>query len=473
MSTLPSDTTPFEVFTGGRKPDLSHLRVWGCDCYVAIPDEIWGKAGAKRFRAIFVGYKEHRIGWHVRDLKGKYSFSNDIIFHENLSARLASGVPRSVDSAPALDSVSPSSPTVRTLNHPCIQTSMGQVYDNAVALKHSRNEEWRCKHLLKLDGVVRDEMNGGVSHGGVSVDDVVNGGASSSLASCGGVTDLTYGIADLSPYLDAIEFFISFLDSSSFPNPIITNSLLEFEEDSIFSFALLDPFAFKTFTPPFSKPFDLSKPPSSYAEAIAHPDAPVWHSAIDQERNSLAEMGAFEKVELPKGERTISLKWVYDIKTDADGNCIHGKEKAHLVAQGFNQCPGQYDETYTPIAKLASIRILLAWAAVQDLEIFQFDCKTAFLHAKIRHPLYAHPFPGYPITTPGLSLRILVALYGLQQSAYEFYMLIMSLLLECGMVHCEIDHGVFFGEWTSSPNPSIVMPSDGSPLVLYIPLHSV
>ena len=47
----------------------------------------------------------------------------------------------------------------------------------------------------------------------------------------------------------------------------------------------------------------------------------------------------------------------------------------------------------------------------------------------------------------------------------------MSLLLECGMVRCEIDHGIFFGEWTSSPHPSIAMPSDGSPLVLYIPLH--
>ena len=115
-------------------------------------------------------------------------------------------------------------------------------------------------------------------------------------------------------------------------------------------------------------------------------------------------MGAFEEVELPKGEKTIGLKWVYDIKTDTNGDRIHGKEKAHLVAQGFNQHPGQYDETYAPVAKLASVHILLAWAAVKDLEIFQFDCKTAFLHAKIHHPLYARPFPGYPISTPGMSL---------------------------------------------------------------------
>ena len=87
------------------------------------------------------------------------------------------------------------------------------------------------------------------------------------------------------------------------------------------------------------------------------------------------------------------------------------------------------------------------------------------MHAKIRHPLYARhfplyarPFPGYPISTPGKFLRILVALYGLRQSAYEFYILIMSLLLEFGMVRCEIDHGVFFGDWVTSPDLSIAMP---------------
>ena len=68
-------------------------------------------------------------------------------------------------------------------------------------------------------------------------------------------------------------------------------------------------------------------------------------------------------------------------------------------------------------------------------------------------------------------LRILVALYGLCQLAYEFYMLFLSLLLCLGMVHCEADHGIFFGEWSSSPNPSVAMPVDGHPLVLYVPVR--
>ena len=182
-------------------------------------------------------------------------------------------------------------------------------------------------------------------------------------------------------------------------------------------------------------------------------------------------MGAFEEVDLPAGAKSIGLKWVYTFKTDAAGVNIPGKEKACLVAQGFNQRPGQYDETYAPVVKMASVRILLAWAAVQDLEIFQFDCKTAFLHVKIWHPLYARPFPGFPISTPGKSLCILVALYGLHQSAYEFYMLLSSLLCGLGLVCCEVDHGIFFGEWESPPAPSVGMPSNGHRLVLYVPLH--
>ena len=203
---------------------------------------------------------------------------------------------------------------------------------------------------------------------------------------------------------------------------------------------------------------------------MARPDAAVWKAAMDRECTSLIEMGVFEEAELPPGERTIGLKWVYAYKTDASGVKIPSKEKAHLVAQGFNQKPGQFDETYAPVAKMASVCVLLTWAAVHDLEIYQFDCKMVFLHAKLRHNVYARPFPGFPVYSPSKVLRLLAALYSLRQAAYEFYMLIMSLFLDLGMSHCEVDHGVFFGEWTSPPDPSVVLPSSG-PLLLYVPLH--
>ena len=164
---------------------------------------------------------------------------------------------------------------------------------------------------------------------------------------------------------------------------------------------------------------------------------------------SLWEMDVFAKCSLPPGHHLLDLKWVYDYKTDPDGNIIVGKEKARLVAMGFCQRPEDFGETAAPVARMTSVRVVLAWAAVQDLDIFQFDCKTTFLHAR----------------------QIKAALYGLRQSAYEFYVLLSSLILSLGLSQCKCDHGVFFGTWTTPPDSSISMPADGSPLVLFIPVH--
>ena len=463
-STLPNNVTPFESITNGRKPNLSHLRVWGCECYVAIPSELRPKAGFKRFRAIFVGYEEHRVGWRVRDLKGKYSFSNDVIFNESLSGRL--GIPRSLSSPATDSSVSPVSRLPR--DTPRIRTAAGQAYDEIIRLKEFRNAD-RDRKSSRSDAVM---------NGGEVVDDgvvVVNGGAHGGAHGGEGVAvvnDASEGElhdAELSSYF----LFSSFLDQIETESlgcldvgilhRCLTSDHVEDTE--------LDTVALRASVPSHLPSFNLSKAPSSYAEAVARPDEHIWHAAMSREMISLGEMGAFEETDLPEGERTIGLKWVFAHKTDPEGVPMQGKEKARLVAQGFNQRPGQYDDTYAPVAKIPSVRILLAWAAVRDLEIFQFDCKTAFLHAKIQHPIYARQIPGYPLSNPKRVLRILVALYGLRQSAFEFYTLFSSLLLDLGMLRCELDHGVFVGEWMTAPDPSVPMPIDGTSLVLYVPLH--
>src|ERR1700678_1878687 len=164
-STLPNDVTPFESITSGRKPDLSHLRVWGCECFVAIPDELRPKAGFKRFPAIFVGYEEHRVGWRVRDLKGKYGFSRDVVFNEDLSGRL--GGPRSLPSAASTAAVVPphSPRAVRTR----ARTSGGRIFDEIILLKEARRLERERRRHLAVAG------HGGVVAGG-GVDGVVDGG---------------------------------------------------------------------------------------------------------------------------------------------------------------------------------------------------------------------------------------------------------------------------------------------------------
>lgn len=168
---------------------------------------------------------------------------------------------------------------------------------------------------MKVSGLV----DGGATDGGETSGGATNGGATDVVLS-GALLGFAGGLTDLSPSMDDIDSLLSFLDLTSFSNPIDTKSLIEIEEDLIHSFFFFsDPQVFKAFSHPFSRPFDLSKPLSSYTEAVARPDAHVWHSAMDCEWKSLTDMKAFEEVELPKGEQFIGLKWVFNIKTDAAG----------------------------------------------------------------------------------------------------------------------------------------------------------
>ena len=192
---------------------------------------------------------------------------------------------------------------------------------------------------------------------------------------------------------------------------------------------------------------------------------------MQREYDSLEARKAFERTSLPPGRKAIGVRWTYDYKYHPDGSIIRGKEKARLVAQGFSQRPEDFGDTYAPVVKFSSIRILLAFANQFDLEIMSFDVKTAFLHARLPYDIFVKQIPGYPEADTATVLRLLVALYGLKQSAYEWYMLLSRTFGELGLLRCEADHAVFVGRWTTPPQALIPMPTSGDPLLLIIPIH--
>ena len=99
------------------------------------------------------------------------------------------------------------------------------------------------------------------------------------------------------------------------------------------------------------------------------------------------------------------------------------------------------------------------------------DIKTAFLHCRLRSELYCKQIPGYPLSDPTQVLRLLVALYGLRQSAYKFYMLLLRCFTALGMQRCEVDHAVFYGTWLKYPHPSVPSLPGDVPLFAIIPVH--
>ncbi|KAK1682786.1 hypothetical protein QYE76_043634 [Lolium multiflorum] len=125
----------------------------------------------------------------------------------------------------------------------------------------------------------------------------------------------------------------------------------------------------------------------TYEEAMMSPDSNKWQEAMKSEMGSMYDNKVWTLVDLPDSRKAVENKWIFKRKTDADGNIT--VYKARLVAKGFRQIQGvDYDETFSPVAKLKSVRILLAIAAFFDYEIWQMDVKTAFLNGDIEEELY-------------------------------------------------------------------------------------
>ena len=108
---------------------------------------------------------------------------------------------------------------------------------------------------------------------------------------------------------------------------------------------------------------------------------------MKSEMDSMYQNQVWTLVDIPEGVKPIRCKWVFKKKTDMEGNVQ--TYKARLVAKGFRQKHGiDYDETFSPVAMVKSIRILLAIAAYYDYEIWQMDVKTSFLNGNLKKDVY-------------------------------------------------------------------------------------
>ena len=116
---------------------------------------------------------------------------------------------------------------------------------------------------------------------------------------------------------------------------------------------------------------------------------------MNEELSALQKTDTWELVPLPSGKRTIGSRWVYKIKTKSDGSVE--RYKARLVAKGFSQQYGMdYEETFAPVAKMTTVRTLIAVASVRQWNITQMDVKNAFLNGELNEEVYMVPPPGVP-----------------------------------------------------------------------------
>nr|GEV77481.1 retrovirus-related Pol polyprotein from transposon TNT 1-94 [Tanacetum cinerariifolium] len=127
--------------------------------------------------------------------------------------------------------------------------------------------------------------------------------------------------------------------------------------------------------------------PKCYAEAMEDELKKGWFEAMQDEMSSLHENDTFELVKLPKGKRALKNKWVFKLKTEEHTSRL--RYKARLVVKGFSQKRGiDFDEIFSLVVKIGSIRVVLGLVASLDLEVKQMDVKTAFLHGDLDKEIY-------------------------------------------------------------------------------------
>ena len=117
---------------------------------------------------------------------------------------------------------------------------------------------------------------------------------------------------------------------------------------------------------------------------------------MQAEMKSIEENRTWDVSELPAKQKAIGLKWVFKVKKDPNGNIV--KYKARLVAKGYAQRHGvDFDEVFAPVARIETVRVLLALAAQDGWQVHHMDVKSAFLNGDMSETVYVQQPPGFRV----------------------------------------------------------------------------
>lgn len=476
--------TPAEKWSG-RKPDVSHLRTFGCDAYVHVLDQGRRKLDPKARLCKMVGYAVDQKAYRLWDpATHRVIVSRDVIFNEHMRAQ-ASGVSCEVPpvgSSTTSGSTSPSdcvpvdeSPATLTSAceplplapsgaatcstapgslsssvpvgddvAPMLETDVVPVVSDDDAVSDDSDAESSSLPVASLPQPTTGGTSGistttGTSVGALSVsapgvstasgpsswDDPVSATLPLSSATTGGVLR---GAASVNAPLRRSERRARGVPATRFAAEF-SAAAVECA-NAVMEAAYLD-----------APTLPVVPVPVSYSAAVTGADAAEWCAAIASELASLEKNATWSVAALPADRRAVGCTWVFKVKRNKDGGVE--RYKARLCAQGFSQREGvDYGDTFAPVARVTTIRVLLSIAAQLDFEIEQMDVCTAFLNGELEEDIFMRPPPGLSVP-PGTVLKLHKGLYGLKQSPRVWNHTINAFLLRIGFVRLVADPCVY------------------------------
>ncbi|WVZ17541.1 hypothetical protein V8G54_010523 [Vigna mungo] len=179
--------------------------------------------------------------------------------------------------------------------------------------------------------------------------------------------------------------------------------------------------------------------PRTYKESSK---IPQWTQAMHDELKALEVNKTWIITDLPPGKTPIGCRWIYKIKHKSNGSI--DRFKARLVAKGYTQLEGlDYLETFAPVAKLTTLRLLLAIAASNQWILKQLDVNNAFLHGDLHEEVYMQSPSGLLIHKPNQVCKLQRSLYGLKQASRQWYDKLSTFLLSNNYIRSNVDHSFF------------------------------
>nr|GEU33305.1 hypothetical protein [Tanacetum cinerariifolium] len=180
--------------------------------------------------------------------------------------------------------------------------------------------------------------------------------------------------------------------------------------------------------------------PVTYAEASKRME---WVKAMDSELASIEKNNTWSLVNLPKNRKAIGLKWVYKVKHDPSGKIL--KYKARIVAKGYVHKYGvDYDEVFAPVARIKTVRVILALAGSNGWRVHHLDVKSAFLNEKLEEEVYVSQPEGYKKEGEAEKVyRLSKALYGLKQAPRAWNACLDKYLKSLGFIRCALEYSVY------------------------------
>ncbi|CAG9134816.1 unnamed protein product [Plutella xylostella] len=392
-----NNRTPYEIWTGS-KPDVSNLRIFGSKTMVHVPKERRLKWDKKAHQCILVGYSDNVKGYRV------YNPNNDNVTIARDIVVIEEGIEQKQEESYIDISESSTNTTVKEEQKDTQQ--VGETIDTRKLESQDEKEEKPSMGEESLNSEEEDFQDSSA----VLRAEPEMGALPGTAAECFDGAESAAGTADTSDLPS--KRLRKRPDRYGFSNVCVSS--------------------------------ELSANELSLHEAMNGPECEQWKLAMQSELKSFKDNDAWELVSVPPSGTIVQCKWVFKKKFDNNNKVIY---RARLVAKGYMQRPGiDYDQTFAPVLRHSTLRLLFALAVQLNLDICHLDVKTAFLNGFLDENVYMMKPVGLQCNTDDDESKVLLlkrAIYGLKQSSRAWYQRVDELLQSLGYKKSDLEPCLF------------------------------